>query len=692
MPVIASAGAGYLVDVGPEELDLATFRQLVGAAEVARQQADTAGAADLLRQGLALWKGEPLAGLPGRQMQRHRANLAKLRLNAMEALLAADIDRGAYVSAGDELASLVAQHPLDERFWRLLMLTLYRSGQQAEALVVYQDARDTLAAELGVDPSPQLQALHRQILRAQPDPPSPAQPVAVSSSRHAAAAPAPSVNKTATLALPSSRRAFATPAQLPADLPDFTGRLAELASLDALLPTDGDTAPAMLISTIHGLAGTGKTALAVHWGHRVAARFPDGQIYVNLRGFHPSRVVMDPLEALRRVFDALGVDPGWLPDGVDAQAALYRSLMAGRWMLLLLDNAQDAGQVRPLLPGSPGCLVLVTSRQQMPSLVAIEQARPISLDVLLEQDARAYLRRRLGPGPRASAASRADIDTLVDRCGGLPLALSLVAARDVLNPRNSVAAIPAQLSTDQGTLDSFEDTDPTVDLSSIFSWSYERLSPPGARVLRLLALHPGPEASAATAASLAGISARQVRPHLDELVQASLARQPSPGRYLLHDLVRAYAAQQAQAVDPEADRKAALCRLLDHYNQTARAVVHQLDPESDQASEPLSTEGVESEDITDPAAALMWLTATHQSLVDAVKLAARHGPGAYQRAIEMFHEFGDRCDEADALVHLGYYQQSLGNVDAAQCAWGRALRLLEIREHSAAREARQAHK
>ncbi|GAA4460154.1 BTAD domain-containing putative transcriptional regulator [Phytohabitans houttuyneae] len=609
-PVIRSAGAGYLADIRPEELDLATFRQLIGAAEVARRESDTVGAADLLRRGLALWNGEPLAGLPGHPMERYRANLAKLRLNALEALLAAEIDLGAYVSAGDQLASLVSEHPLDERFRRLLMLALWRSGQQAEALSVYQDARDALAAELGVDPGPQLQALHLQILRA--DPPVPAQ----------RSAPEREVEPVATLTLARQRTSQATPAQLPADLPDFIGRTAELAGLDALLPPGDAPAPAMLISTIHGMAGTGKTALAVHWGHRIAGRFPDGQIYLNLRGFHPSGVVMSPLEALRAVFDALGVDPRQLPDGLDAQAALYRSLMAGRRMLLLFDNARDADQVRPLLPGSRGCLVIVTSRHQMPSLVAIEQARPTKLCVLPDDDARAYLRSRLGT--QVGAEDDAAVDNVVRLCGGLPLALSLVAARSVLNPNGSVAALAAQLTADHGTLDSFVDNDPAIDLKSIFSWSYERLSPFAARLLRLLALHPGPDVAPATVASLAGAPVRQVRAGLDELMHASLAREPSPGRYLLHDLVRAYAAERTQDTDPEPERRAALARMLEHYTRTARAAVQLLDPQWDLEPDPSTVDGVAPVEITDAEAARTWLTVEHHSAIAAVELAAEH--------------------------------------------------------------------
>ncbi|GAB3535880.1 ATP-binding protein [Phytohabitans suffuscus] len=503
-----------------------------------------------------------------------------------------------------------------------------------------------------------------------------------------------------TRTVPRTRTTLATPAQLPADLPDFTGRAAELASLDALLPAGGEPPPAMLISTIHGMAGTGKTALAVHWGHRIAGRFPDGQLYVNLRGFHPSGVVMSPLEALRAVFDAIGVDTRQLPDGLDAQAALYRSLMAGRRMLLLLDNARDAEQVRPLLPGSRGCLVIVTSRHQLPGLVAIEQARPTKLCVLPDDDARAYLRSRLGT--RAGADGGADLDTIVRLCGGLPLALSLVAARSVLNPHSSVAAVASQLAADHGTLDSFADTDPAIDLKTIFSWSYERLSPPAARLLRLLALHPGPDAAPATVASLAGTPVRQARAGLDELVHASLAREPSPGRFLLHDLVRAFAAQRAHDTDPEPERRAALARVLEHYTRASRAAVQRLDPQWDLDPDPSTVEGVAPVDIPDAGAARAWLAVEHQSAVAAVELAARyqlddqlcrlaatlsdifqrHGHWRDQVAMQTLalaagRRAGDLGVRAAAHRSLGSAYARLNQLDAAQEHLVSALRLFE---------------
>ncbi|WP_422771086.1 AfsR/SARP family transcriptional regulator [Plantactinospora sp. WMMC1484] len=702
--LIRSVGAGYAIDVLPDELDLATFRRLMASAEEARRAPDLAGAADLLRRGLALWNGQPLAGLPGRHTEANRSNLGRLRLTALEALLAIEIDLGAYVSAADQLASLVAEHPLDERFRRLLMLVLYRSGQQAEALGVYQEARDVLAAELGVDPGPQLQALHLQILRADPVP-APAVPRPAVPRPAVPAVPAPPARPPAEQRAPAEQGALAeeeplartvpvsavvTPAQLPADLPDFTGRGAELAELDALLPAEGRVSPAMIITTIHGMAGTGKTALAVHWAHRIARRFPDGQIYLNLRGFHPSGTAMEPLEALRAVFDALGVGLGQLPVGLDAQAARYRSLLAGRRLLIVLDNARDADQVRPLLPGAPGCLVIVTSRYQLSSLVTIEHARPVALDVLADGDARRYLTGRLGR--RAGTATRHDIDAIVGRCGRLPLALSIVAARTVLNPQWSVAAVADQLGADHGTLDSFADIDPAIDLGSIFSWSYERLSPPAARTLRLLALHPGPDTTLAAVASLAGVPVRQARGLAEELVQASLTREHGAGRYLLHDLVRAYAGEIGHRHDPEGERCAGLGRMLDHYIHTAHQAVRLLGPQWELDPLPPPPDGVALAHLRDADSARGWLAAEHHALVAAVQLAAEHSLDAQVWRLaatlsDIFQRHGHWRDQVTVQLLALRAGRRLGDLDvqaAAQRSLGSAYARLDRPEEARA--------
>jgi DNA-binding SARP family transcriptional activator/Tfp pilus assembly protein PilF len=661
--LIDSAGTGYVLHLPDGELDLAEFRQRMAAADAARGRGDLPAAADELRHALALWKGEALAGLPGQYAEQQRTALAKQQLDAQASLLAIDVESGALGPAIAELTQVVAEHPLDERFRRLLMLALYKSGQQAAAIAVYQEAQTLLADELGIDPGPALQALYLRILRAEPDPPDdpghatpgPAGPAAANATGPAGASGPPGGSGPAgpgrdagaagggvdrpgapdgdspggpagagdAAAAGPAPGVPVAPAQLPPDLPSFTGRPAELAWLDALLPDTAAVPARMVISTVHGMAGTGKTSLATHWAHRVAHRFPDGQVYLNLRGFDPGYPPLEPAEALRILFDAFGVDPQRIPVSLDAQTALYRSLLAGRRVLILLDNARDAEQVRPLLPGAPGCLVVVTSRSQLSSLVALDQAQPLPLDVLPDAEARAFLTDRIGPD--RIAAEPGEVADIARLCGGLPLALTIVAARAVLSADTPLAAITAQLHADHGTLDAFSDADSTLDVRSIFSWSYRGLSEPAARLFRLLPLHPGVGATAAAVASLAGVPLRQARGLAGELIRTHLLRELSPGRYVLHDLLRAYAAELRAETDPAADPAGAVRRLLDHLLHTARAAAELMQPRWPLVRLPAPLPGTVVELLPDESAAAAWLTAERQTIAAALRLAADAG-------------------------------------------------------------------
>jgi DNA-binding SARP family transcriptional activator len=657
-PVIDSAGTGYLIHLPDGELDLAEFRQRAAAAEAARGVGDLSTAGDELRHALALWKGEALAGLPGQYAEQQRTSLAKLQLNALEGLLAIEVELGALGPAIAELITVVAEHPLDERFRRLLMLALYRSGQQAEAITVYQQAQALLATELGIDPGPALQDLYLRILRADPDRPVGAGPVGAGirgpgggpdGARAApygdrpagdgspAAASYPSAAGSPTGGTPGEIEEAAdpgpghipalpvgpvAPAQLPADLLSFTGREAELAWLDGLVPADRGALPArMIITTVHGMAGTGKTSLALHWAHRVAHRFPDGQVYLNLRGFDPTHPPLHPGEALRILFDAFGVQQ--IPVSLDAQTALYRSLLAGRQVLILLDNARDPEQVRPLLPGTPGCLVVVTSRSQLSGLVALDQAQPLPLDVLPDAAAQAFLTDRIGAA--RVAAEPDQVADVVRLCGGLPLALTIVAARAVLSADAPLSVIAAQLRADHGTLDAFSDGDSTLDVRGIFSWSYRGLTEPAARLFRLLSLHPGMSATAGAAASLVGLPLRQTRALTGELIRTHLLREQSPGRYVLHDLLRAYATELTEDTDSAADRGEALTRLLDHLLHTAHAAAQLLRPQWSLVRLAAPLPGVVPELLPDQVAAEAWLSIEHQTITAAERVAAAAG-------------------------------------------------------------------
>ena len=421
--------------------------------------------------------------------------------------------------------------------------------------------------------------------------------------------------------------ARAAPRQLPGAVSLFVGRVGELARLTSLLRDQTDQTRAgatVVISAIGGTAGVGKTALAVYWAHQVADRFPDGQLYVNLRGFDPGGQVMDPAEAVRRFLDALGVPPERIPADVDAQAALYRTQLAGRRMLIVLDNARDSAQVRPLLPGTPTCIVLVTSRNQLSGLVAADGAHPITLDLLTQDEAHQLLTRRLG-ADRVAAEPDA-IAAIITACAQLPLALAIVAARAATEPHLPLHTLASGLhdnnSSGSGRLDTLRTDDPATDVRAVFSWSYQALTPEAARLFRLLGLHPGPDTSAPAAASLAALPLPEARSLLGELTRANLLAEHVPGRYTFHDLLRTYATEQARRLDPDQQRKDATHRVLDHYLHTAQTAAWLLHPTRDPITLTPAQPGVIAEHPTDSQLALDWFTTEHAVLLAAVDHAA----------------------------------------------------------------------
>jgi tetratricopeptide (TPR) repeat protein/transcriptional regulator with XRE-family HTH domain len=415
------------------------------------------------------------------------------------------------------------------------------------------------------------------------------------------------------------------PRQLPAAVACFTGRAAELAALTGML---GQAGPGggpgtVVISAIGGTAGVGKTALALHFAHQVAGRFPGGQLHVNLRGYDPGGTPVAPEAAIRGFLDALGVPPERIPPGPEAQAGLYRSLLADKRMLIVADNARDEQQVRPLLPAGPGSLVLVTSRSQLSGLAAADGARLISLDVLSHAEAVQLLTVRLG-GDRA-AAEPAAVDRIASLCACLPLALAVAVARAAARPGFGLAALAAELTDAAGRLDALDAGDPGSSVRAVFSWSYRQLNGEAARMFRLLGIHPGPDISVAAAASLAGRAQPQARARLDELARAHLFAEHLPGRYAFHDLLRAYAAEQAQQTGSHARRYAATGRVLDHYLHTAAHAARLLHP----ALEPIALApprpGAVPGRLADQQQATAWFEAEHQVLLAAVTLAAGSG-------------------------------------------------------------------
>ncbi|WP_229833783.1 AfsR/SARP family transcriptional regulator [Streptomyces xantholiticus] len=602
---ILSVGDGYQMHTSPESLDLAAFRDLAARADRARRDGDVKTAARQLDDALAHWQGTALAGVRGEYAQAQRERLGRLRLAVLEASLAVRLELGEHADVARELAALVAEHPLDERFREMLMLALYRSGRQAEALATYSEARAVLAGDLGVDPGPELRRMFERILQADAGliaPPTPANP----------AAPAPDQP---------------TPAQLPADLPAFVGRAAQLAQLDLLLDGNGEVPTTIVVSAITGMAGVGKSTLAVHWAHHVTSRFPDGQLYIDLRGFDPAGLPVSPDRALRTLLESLGADPLSLPQDTDALAACYRTRLAGRRLLLLLDNARDAQQVRPLLPASPGCLVIVTSRNRLSGLIATDGARPIHLGALSVAEARAFLVRRLG-ADRVAAEPTA-VDEVIELCARLPLALSIAAARALTRSAFSLATLAGELAGGHSGLDAFSDTDTAVDVRAVFSWSYHALTPAAACLFRLIALHPGPDTSLAAAASLAGLTVPHTHQLLTELAHAHLVDEPVPGRYAAHDLLRTYAGELARACDTPEEHHAARVRVLDHYLHSAHRAGQAYSPDRPAIVLAAPSRGVRAEEFapepghSGPAAA--WFDAERAVLVAAIRTAAAHG-------------------------------------------------------------------
>jgi DNA-binding SARP family transcriptional activator/tetratricopeptide (TPR) repeat protein/DNA-binding XRE family transcriptional regulator len=664
--VILRRGTGYQLGLAADQLDVAQFAGLVARAKQAQADGRPPDALRLWAQALACWRGPVLSDVDGLADQPAVLAAGDRRLDAVLGYADLAVECGQYREAAEQLRGLAHDHPLHEGVHARLMLALAGAGQQAAALTLYAGIRDRLGYELGVEPGAELRAAHLRVLRQE-------------------------------LTTPAGQ-ALPVPAQLPADVVTFTGRAEYLGRLDALLPPTAGPATAVVISAIDGTAGIGKTALAIHWAHRVRHRFPDGQLYVNLHGFHPDKAAVGPAEALRGFLDALGVPPQRVPADQQARAGLYRTLLADRRVLVVLDNARDAGQVRPLLPGSPGCLVVVTSRNQLPGLVAADGAQPMTLDLLTPAEARDLLARRLTPG-RVSGEPRA-VDAIVDACARLPLALSIVAARAVTCPDLSLTALAAQLRDSYQGLDAFAVGDPAIDVRAVLSWSYAALGRPAARLFRLLGVHPGPDVAPPAAASLCGLPVERVRPLLAELARAHLVAEHVPGRYTFHDLLRAYAAECAREVDADAELRAARNRVFDHYLRAAHAADRLLETYRPQIALPPPQPGVADVPLADHGQALGWFTAEQPVLTAAIAQAAAAGFDLYawrlawtltdfldrqghwqelvaieRAALAAAGRLGDRSAEAHARRDLATGHIRLGRSDDARAELARALDL-----------------
>jgi DNA-binding SARP family transcriptional activator len=510
---VVSTGGGYRLDGPPDAVDVLRFAQLTEQAEAAQVAGDRRAAADLLARALEQWRGPVLAGLD--RLSDHPAATAVSQRRLAVAMVWADLATalGHAEDVVEQLATLTHDEPLHEGLQARLMLAMAGAGRRAAALRLFADTRDRLIDELGIEPGAEMQVAYLRILREQP-------PAAVTSA--------------ATLV-----GGAGVPQQLPLDLPGFTGRDRELAGLDALLTRTGTRPATLVIASVCGMAGVGKTALAVHWAHRVRDRFPDGTLFVNLRGYDPVGVPVRPDEALDGFLHALGVPPERIPRTVEERAALFRSQLHHRRMLILLDNAATSEQARWLLPGSAGSLVVVTSRGTLSGLTARYDACRLSVDLLPPRDARALLRRVIGGRVDAEPTASAELARL---CGHLPLALRLAAERAGTHRTLTLAELTHQLRDEHERLDLLAGADEEeTTLRAVFSWSYAALPPAAARMFRLLGLHPGPEISLPAAAALCATDKRQTRRLLETLAGVHLLHESAHDRYRFHDLLRMYA-------------------------------------------------------------------------------------------------------------------------------------------------------
>ncbi|MEU5261356.1 BTAD domain-containing putative transcriptional regulator [Amycolatopsis sp. NPDC021455] len=654
---------GYQLTTDPGTVDLHRFDRLLADARTA---GDSPRAAALLDEALRLWHGEPFAGSDVPWLAEFRATLVQRRRAAELDLADIRLRQGKHAELLPGLAERARDEPLDERLAGQLMLALYRTGRAADALEHYRRVRERLAGELGTDPGPALRRLHQRILTTDP-----------------------------ALAVGRSP-AVPVPRQLPAAPRSFTGRAAELADVTATLTEPGSAGVPLVV--VNGPGGIGKTWLALHWAHEHAASFPDGQLYVNLRGFDPGGEPVPPATALRGFLDALGVAAEATPPEWEAQLGLYRSVLAGKRMLIVLDNARTTGQVVPLLPGSPACVVLVTSRHRLDGLVTAHGARSLALDVLTGAEARQLLTGHLGR--HGVTADPGAVAELLGHCAGLPLAIGIVAARAGRHPGFPLAALAAELRDETGRLAALDTADADVNLRAVLSWSYHALSGEAAAAFGLLGLAAGPDIGVPAAACLLAKPAAGTLGLLRELEQASLVQQHVPGRFRMHDLIRLDAAQRAEADLPAAVRTAALRRLTDFYLHTAHAGDRLLQPLLPPIRLGEPHPGCQVLALADQPSALAWFAAEQHNLLAVQRLAAAQGrpvvrwqlawlqttflyrQGRFEAALAAWKSGQEAANELDdPAVHTGTHQL-LGAIFAELGRHAEARRHLALAERS----------
>ncbi|WP_240439724.1 AfsR/SARP family transcriptional regulator [Streptomyces europaeiscabiei] len=616
--VLVSESGGYAVRaLSGGALDLAVAQELSADAEKAKNSGDLCHARRLLNKALGLWDGEVLASVPGPYAETQRARLDEWRLQLVETRLDMDLEQGCHAEAVSELTALTAAHPLRERLRELQMLALYRSGRQAEALAVYADTRRLLADELGVDPRPGLRELQQRILQADPGLTEPSAPFA-----------------------PEPAAAPVRPAQLPASVPDFTGRSSFVAELSEVLSAaSAAEGRVMAVSALAGIGGVGKTTLAVHVAHEARGAFPDGQLYVDLQGAGARPA--EPETVLGAFLRALGTADSAIPDSLEERAALYRSVLDGRRVLVLLDNARDAAQVRPLLPGTAGCAALVTARVRMVDLAG---AHLVDLDVMSPDEALQLFTKIVGE-ERVASERKAALD-VVAACGFLPLAIRIAASRLAARRTWTVSVLAAKLADERRRLDELQAGDLAV--KATFELGYGQLEPAQARAFRLLGLADGPDISLAAAAAVLDLSPDDTEDLLEILVDTSLLESAAPGRYRFHDLVRLYARACAERDEqPPGERDAAMSRLLDFYLATA-AEVYAIERPGDRLVDHLEPTEYPGLRFTEGSAALDWLYTEAACLLACAQQGA--GSDRLRRAVDLLWAAND-LTESGANSH-----------------------------------------
>jgi DNA-binding SARP family transcriptional activator/tetratricopeptide (TPR) repeat protein len=684
-PPLRRRAGGYLISVDPGAVDLHRFRCLVDAA---RDSPEPGRAIALLGGALALPRGAVFAGLPSPWLE-HLAELIEeevwsARLDYADLLLRL----GRHTAIAADLRAWADERRLDERLAGQLMTALYQSGHQAQAINRFHEMRERLADQLGVDPGPQLSDLYQQILRNDPALaiPRPARTaILIKSSpnvlqrgpQQRGTSPQISASKPEAAAVSSAaspvtgpenpllerlpatlgrecltRGPGKTPAELPHDVRNFVGRAAELAQLDALLASDSSDPlhHGALICAIDGLAGIGKTALAIHWAHRVADRFLDGQLYVDLRGYDRHHRPLSHSDALAQLLRSLGTDAARIPADPRDQGNLYRSMLAGKRMLILLDNAAFPDHVRPLLPGTGSCVVLITSRKTLTGLVASEGAYLLTLDRLGSEEAHHLLRGIVGDHRVAAEPEPACM--LAEQCGHVPLALRIAAANLAAQPRRPIANVVTELAGERRLAALTAHGDECVAVRSAFDLSYRALSPDVRRTFRRLGLIPGPHVTSHTAAALIQSSVGRATRLLDVLAAAHLVERHASGLYRFHDLIRLYARERTQAEDTSQQRRQMFRRVLHWYIDASIASVRFIYPNVPELPRPPARGAPVAVPFADRHGALGWLESERPNLVAAIGEAAQSAARreAWQLAHALYGFFVVRMYPADWLA------------------------------------------